>query len=291
MDDPAWGADPVTAKLKDKARAQLGTSGSGNHFVEFGELIVEADIDEPALTLPAGRHVALLSHSGSRGAGATVAGHYSKLAMDRHPELPKDLRHLAWLDLDDEDGQAYWRSMHLMGDYASANHAIIHARVARALKTDVVAAVENHHNFAWLEEHDELTELAGGGGGPLVVHRKGATPAGPGVLGIIPGSMADPGFLVRGRGIASSLRSASHGAGRVMSRRAARQRVTWSAARRLLTERGVTVLSAGLDEVPMVYKDIERVMAQQKDLVDVLARFEPRIVKMAPEGERAEESS
>lgn len=121
------------------------------------------------------------------------------------------------------------------------------------------------------------------------MHRKGATPAGAGVLGIIPGSMASPGFIVRGKGSEASLQSASHGAGRVMSRTQARSTFTWSSVKKLLAEREVTLLSAGLDEVPGVYKDIHQVMSQQQDLVEIVARFDPRIVKMAQAGERAED--
>jgi tRNA-splicing ligase RtcB len=108
------------------------------------------------------------------------------------------------------------------------------------------------------------------------------------VLGIIPGSMATPGYVVRGKGHAASLNSAAHGAGRRMSRTQAKQTLTWDAARQFLRERNVTLISAGLDEVPMAYKDIDAVMAAQRDLVEPLARFEPRLVKMSPEG-RAED--
>ena len=140
--------------------------------------------------------------------------------------------------------------------------------------------IENHHNFAWKETHN---------GERVVVHRKGATPAGEGVLGIIPGSMANPGYVARGKGNPLSLNSAAHGAGRRMSRTQAIKSFTWSQTRKLLAERGVTVLSAGLDEVPMAYKDIDEVMAAQSDLVEIIARFDPKIVKMAPAGERAED--
>ena len=145
--------------------------------------------------------------------------------------------------------------------------------------------VENHHNFAWRERH----VLADGAERDVIVHRKGATPAGLGVLGIIPGSMAAPGYLVRGKGDTASLQSASHGAGRRMSRTRAKQEFTWADARRVLEERGVTLLSAGLDEVPMAYKDIDTVMAAQASLVDAIARFNPRLVKMAPAGEAPED--
>jgi tRNA-splicing ligase RtcB len=274
--DEDWGVTPVTQKLFDKARHQLGSSGSGNHFVEWGILT----LGQPDLGLEPGRYLALLSHSGSRGAGAMTANHYSKLAMELHPELPPELRRLAWLDLDTEAGQEYWAAMNLMGEYAAANHAVIHRKVHRALGAELLAGVENHHNFAWKERHGDRE---------LVVHRKGATPAGAGVLGVIPGSMATPGFVVRGKGSQESLESASHGAGRVMSRTAAIKQFEWSQISPVLKERGVQLLSAGIDENPFVYKDIHQVMEQQADLVEIVARFDPKIVRMAEAGERPED--
>ena len=273
-----WSVSPVTEECKDKAWSQLGSSGSGNHFVEFGKLTVsepqrEFDGLEP------GEYLALLSHSGSRGTGAAVASHYSKVAMATHADLPRELSHLAWLDLDSADGEEYWAAMSLMGEYAAANHACIHRSIAKNLGCEVLVDIENHHNFAWKEKHF---------GEDVVVHRKGATPAGEGVLGIIPGSMASPAFVVRGKGDPASLNSASHGAGRVMSRTAAKKAFHWPDEKRKLEDAGITLLSAGLDEVPGVYKDIHEVMAAQDDLVDTVARFDPRIVKMA-KGGRAED--
>ncbi len=279
--DADWRVTSVTANLKDRAWAQLGTSGSGNHFVEFGQLTV---FDDTA-GLSRGEYLALLSHSGSRGTGAQIAQHYSRLARELHPELPQELSHLAWLDLSTEAGQDYWAAMELMGRYAAANHALIHAYIARALGVEVLLDIENHHNFAWRERH----RLPDGSEAEVIVHRKGATPAGVGVLGIIPGSMGTPGYVVRGKGVAASLNSAAHGAGRRMSRTKAKEMFTWDVAQRFLRERGVTLLSAGLDEVPMAYKDIDEVMAAQRDLVEPLARFDPRLVKMAPSGEPPED--
>ncbi len=271
-----WSCSPVTKRALEKARGQLGTSGSGNHFVEFGVLT----LDKSDLGLQPGEYLALLSHSGSRGAGAMVAQHYSTLARNLHKELPPELSYLAWLDLDSEAGQEYWAAMNLMGQYASANHALIHQKVARNIGAKVLAGVENHHNFAWKETHGEKD---------VVVHRKGATPAGEGMLGVIPGSMAAPGFVVRGKGHASSLDSASHGAGRQMSRTAAREKFRWNHVKPILEAAGVQLLSAGLDEVPGAYKDIYSVMAAQSDLVEVIARFDPKIVRMADAGEKPED--
>lgn len=275
--DQDWRVSPVTQRLKDKAWKQLGSSGSGNHFVEFGEL----EIDDPSAGLPPGRYLALLSHSGSRGTGAQVCNHYSKLAMQRcRRDLDPKYRQLSWLGLDSEEGQEYWAAMNLMGAYASANHACIHRHIREHLGVEALLDIENHHNFAWKEVHD---------GRELVVHRKGATPAGDGVLGIIPGTMATPAYLVRGKGVSASLNSAAHGAGRAMSRTQAKKTLDWGDANRHLDHAGVTLMSAGLDEVPMVYKDIDEVMGQQADLVEALARFHPRLVKMAPAGERPED--
>ena len=284
--DADWAVSPVTRASKDKAWAQLGTSGSGNHFVEFGMFTAHEPIEWPGQgkALPAGTYVALLSHSGSRGTGAAVCDHYSKLAFAQFPDLPSELKRLAWLSLDSQEGQEYWAAMELMGRYAAANHACIHRHLAANLGAEVLLDIENHHNFAWKERH-----VIDGMERDVIVHRKGATPAGEGVLGIIPGSMAAPGFVVRGKGNAESLHSASHGAGRAMSRKAANEKFNWKDVNRFLKQQGVTLISAGLDEVPMAYKNIREVMDAQHDLVKVVGEFMPKLVKMAPAGERAED--
>jgi len=278
--DADWSISPVTKQNKDRAWSQLGTSGSGNHFVEFGQFTAHGKIGH----LEPGRYVALLSHSGSRGTGAAVCDHYSKLAFAQFKDLPSELKRLAWLSLDSQEGQEYWAAMELMGRYAAANHALIHKHIASNLGAEVLFDLENHHNFAWKERH-----VIDGAEREVVVHRKGATPAGEGVLGIIPGSMASPGFVVSGKGNAESLHSASHGAGRVMSRKAASEKFNWKDVNRFLKQQGVTLISAGLDEVPMVYKNIREVMAAQNDLVTVMGQFDPKLVKMAPHGERPED--
>lgn len=281
--DQDWSITRVTREKKDKAWKQLGTSGSGNHFVEFGELTLNKRSED--LALDAGSYIALLSHSGSRGTGAAVCSTYSQIAQRLLPKRFEKLGRLAWLSLDSEEGQAYWAAMNLMGEYASANHAVIHRLVTKRLGAHVIAGVENHHNFAWKEPHDP----DGQGERELVVHRKGATPAAAGELGVIPGSMGTPAFVVRGRGGAGSLASASHGAGRRMSRRQARDTFRFNAERKRLASEGVEVLAAGADEVPGVYKDIHAVMAAQQDLVEVLARFDPRLVKMCDDGSKPED--
>ncbi|MCL5997197.1 MAG: RtcB family protein [Chloroflexi bacterium] len=276
MDDPDWDATSFFHSLKDKAHRQLGTSGSGNHFVELGAL--EVTTADNVLGLEQGQYLALLSHSGSRGTGYQIADYYSKLAQQLHPELKEagrgagggDLSHLGWLDIDTEAGQEYWVGMNLAGRYASANHRVIHRNVAKAAGLKLIAVVENHHNFSWRETLPD--------GRQVYVHRKGATPAGKSVLGVIPGTMADPGYVVRGLGNPASLNSASHGAGRQMSRTEAFKKITKTL--QYLREKGVTLLGGGLDEAPQAYKDINEVINAQADLVEVIARFRPRIVMM-----------
>ncbi|TDB60412.1 RtcB family protein [Arundinibacter roseus] len=272
MDLPDWQATKVIRGLKDKAYRQLGTSGTGNHFVEWGIVDVYSAEATDGFDLAPGQYLALLSHSGSRGFGGNVANYYSKLAMQK-TKLPKQAAHLAWLDLHTEEGQEYWIAMNLAGEYASANHHEIHNKIARALREKPLVMIENHHNFAWKEQLADGREV--------MVHRKGATPAGQGVLGIIPGSMTRPGFVVRGRGHAAAIQSASHGAGRLMSRTQALNSITQSQLKKALLEADIQLIGGDLDEAPMVYKDIETVIGAQRELVDILAKFTPKIVRMA----------
>jgi len=271
LDDEDWKAIPLLTSLKGKAVDQLGTSGGGNHFVEWGTFTINAS--KPELGIPsAGTYLALLSHSGSRGVGYKIANTYSKLAMQLHPHMPKDVKHLAWLDMDKAEGQEYWLAMNLAGKFAAANHEVIHERIARATGFDVLGSAENHHNFAWKEMVDDKE---------LIVHRKGATPAGDGVLGIIPGSMGDPGFVVQGKGNPDSINSASHGAGRKMSRTAAKKTYTRKQQLAYLKQSDIDLIGGGLDETPHAYKSIHDVMNAQQDLVDIVGEFMPRIVRMA----------
>ncbi len=274
LDRAEFSSLDLLRRLQEKAALQLGTSGGGNHFVEWG--IIEFDNDDAGLNIKAGRYLALLTHSGSRGLGATIAAHYTKLAKELC-RLPKEAANLAYLDMNSAEGQEYWLAMNLAGDYASACHEVIHQRLTAAIGGQVLAKVENHHNFAWKETLN---------GQEVMVHRKGATPAADGVLGIIPGSMTAPGFLVRGRGNQGAINSASHGAGRQMSRTAAIKNITHDEMRKVLKDHGVTLIGAGLDEAPMAYKNIEAVMDSQKELVSVVAKFTPKMVRMADDGSR-----
>ncbi len=275
MDDeiferPEFREIPKLKSLKQKAVSQIGSSGGGNHFVEFG--LVTLDHYPNALNLDEGTYLAVLSHSGSRGFGANVANHYTKIAMEK-TLLPKSAKHLAWLDLNSEEGMEYWLAMNLAGDYASACHHHIHHRIGLALGEKAIARVENHHNFAWKEVLPDGREV--------IIHRKGATPAKKGEMGVIPGSMTAPGFIVRGKGNPDSLQSASHGAGRQMSRRKAIESISKKEFKKHLEKHQVDLIGGDLDEAPFAYKDIHHVMKNQEDLVDIVGLFYPKIVRMA----------
>ena len=259
---------PLLKQLHGRAWKQLGSSGSGNHFAEFG--VVEITEKDAVLGIEAGNYIGLLTHSGSRALGAMIANHYTKLAISKR-RLPQDAKNLAWLDMNEEEGIEYWLAMNLAGDYASACHHIIHDKIAKQLGRKPLKRVENHHNFAWKEKWE---------GREVIVHRKGATPAGKDVLGIIPGSMTADGFIVKGKGEMAAVNSASHGAGRKMSRTRAIASVTDKQFKDELKKFGVKLLGGGLDESPFAYKDIHTVMQSQKALVDVVGRFTPKIVKM-----------
>ena len=264
---------PLLKGLQTRAWKQLGSSGSGNHFAEFG--VIEIGEKDSILGIDAGIYVGLLTHSGSRALGANIANHYTKIAREKR-RLPGDAANLAWLNLDEAEGIEYWLAMNLAGDYASACHHIIHQKLSKAIGEKPIARVENHHNFAW----KEMLTVDNGEQKEVIVHRKGATPAGKDVLGIIPGSMTAPGFIVKGKGETASVFSASHGAGRKMSRTKALAAITHRDLKEQLQKHGVKLLGGGLDEAPHAYKDIEVVMKSQQALVDVVGKFMPKIVKM-----------
>ena len=270
LESPEWREHPWLRKnpgLRDTAHDQLGTSGGGNHFINAGT------VEYPDGT----RRLGIMTHSGSRGFGAMVAGHYSKLAQRLRKGLDKNVIHLAWFDLDSEEGQEYWRAMQLAGAYAAANHNVIHERVGRHLDLPLLDSVSNFHNFAWLEE----VVTPSGDRKQAVVHRKGATPAGEGVRGVIPGSMGTPARLVVGKGNVQSLNSASHGSGRVMSRRQAKAALAGRDLGAEMRAMGVELLGGALDEAPEVYKPIDEVMRYQEHLVETQAVFHPKLVRMA----------
>jgi tRNA-splicing ligase RtcB len=288
LDDLRWALTSQTRGLRAKAAAQLGTSGSGNHFAELvvGELLLpprhedtkSEDKEKPSSLgalmvngIPE-RFCGLLTHSGSRGVGYSIANNYIRVAAQETARRAKAPKMYEWLDLDGEAGQEYWAAMELAGAFAQASHEVIHAAFARRARLDPLAVVQNHHNFAWRQ-------------GDLVIHRKGATPAEAGVLGVIPGSMGSASYLVEGLGAADALWSASHGAGRRGSRTAARNAISLREARAWLAERDILVEGLSVDESPQAYKDIEHVMRVQvaAGLVRPLARMRPVAVIMAGE--------
>ncbi len=268
MDNELFYQMPLLKSLHGRAWKQLGSSGSGNHFAEFG--VIEITDKDEVLGVEAGTYVGFMTHSGSRALGANIANHYTRLAISKR-RLPQEAKNLAWLCLDEAEGMEYWLAMNLAGDYAMACHHVIHGKIARELGRKQMKTVENHHNFAWKEMLD---------GKEVIVHRKGATPAGKDVLGIIPGSMTADGFIVKGKGQIAAINSASHGAGRKMSRSRAIESVTDKQFKEELQKFGVRLLGGGLDESPFAYKDINTVMQSQKALVDIVGRFTPKIVKM-----------
>lgn len=262
MSDKRFDEIKAIKPFKNLAQIQLGTSGGGNHFVEW--CVYDDGISEPTL--------ALMSHSGSRGFGSRVAKHYHALAQDTHPEIPQSMQNLAWLEMSRNDGQEYMEAMRLAGMYAVANHEVIHQSVLRHAGVSVHSRFYNWHNFAWEDEID---------GSPVIIHRKGATPAKEGMIGVIPTSMTSPAYLVCGLGNPDSLWSASHGAGRLLSRRQAKMSLNMATFHENLKRHGVTLLSdMALDESPMAYKSGDSVIAAQSDCVQVVARIIPKIVRM-----------
>jgi tRNA-splicing ligase RtcB len=262
---------PILKKLRGKTIKQLGSCGKGNHFVDI--CVIELPVSN-ALGIPDGRYVGILSHSGSRGLGAAIADYYTEIAK-KTCRLPRQAGPFAWLSLDSEAGEEYWRCMEIAGEYSAINHECIHYNVAKALRLKPLVNVSNHHNFAWRETLPN--------GQKVIIHRKGATPAHHGELGIIPGSMATSGYIVSGMGNVGSLFSASHGAGRIMSRLDAKNSISRYALKKYLSEQGVTLIGGTTEEAPQAYKDIDCVMKSQKELVNTEGTIVPRIVRMSVE--------
>jgi tRNA-splicing ligase RtcB len=283
FDDPAWSAVPASDRngLKQKARSQLGTVGSGNHYVDL--------FADESGTLWVGVHF------GSRGFGHSVASGFLALGQGaawgaRVPERE------VLLDLDSALGQDYWALMSLAGQYAYAGREWVARNVVSILGARERELVHNHHNFAWKETH---------GGEEFVVVRKGATPAFPGQRGFVGGSMGDDAVIVEGvtttdPAIASAQRDALfstvHGAGRVMSRtRAAGKRgrrgkpdaggeVSEEMMRDWVRQKGVLLRGGWVDESPHCYRRLPAVLTQQRGTIAVLHTLKPLVVVMAGAG-------
>jgi tRNA-splicing ligase RtcB len=285
FDDPAWDALPKSANkqnLQGKARAQLGTVGSGNHYVDVF-------VDEQG-------RIWVGVHFGSRGLGHTIASGFLALSQGaewatRVPERE------ALLDLDTPLGDGYWSLMNLAGQYAYAGREWVARKVVeRILGAKELDLVHNHHNFAWKERHFDTD---------YIVVRKGATPAFPGQRGFVGGSMGDDSVVLKGSEYITesqkgALSSTVHGAGRVMSRtQAAGKSKGWGKKRRRiapglisqemqdewLQKKGVILRGGGLDEAPQAYRRLPDVLAAQGDTVKVLHTLTPLVVVMAGENE------
>ena len=253
-------------KLLTLARQQLGTVGGGNHYVDILE-------DEGGLLWVG-------VHFGSRGFGHKTATGFLNIAAGRpfesrsrtggEMQSPPSL-----LALDAPSGQDYIAAMNIAGGYAYAGREAVVDAVLDILGADATDRVHNHHNFAWQEEHDGET---------FWVVRKGATPAFPGQRGFIGGSMDDIAVIVRGVDspeAAESLYSTVHGAGRVMSRRAAKQAVDFRAVQDRLRARGTVLRGAGADEAPEVYRKLDDVLAPHAATIAIEHTLQPRVVVMA----------
>ena len=259
-DADAWRASDMEA-YRQKAVTQLGTVGSGNHYVDLMR-------DENGM-------VWIGVHFGSRGLGHTSATRYLKAAGGKDGmNVPP-----AVVDEDSELGQRYIAAMELAGRYSYAGREWVVERVRKIIGGSVTDMVHNHHNYAWRENH---------GGKDLWVVRKGATPAFPGQRGFVGGSMGDDAVILEGvdsEEAKASLYSTVHGAGRLFGRKEAKRRFTRAEMDRWLTERGVTLVGADLDESPMAYRRLPEVIAEHANTVKVLHTLRPFAVAMAGEGE------
>jgi tRNA-splicing ligase RtcB len=250
----------------ESARKQLGTMGGGNHFCE-----IQKGSDG---------HIWIMLHSGSRNLGFKVAKHYNELAKTLnakwHTSVPKDFD-LAFLPIHSREGQDYLAEMAYCVEFAEANRALMMSRIKEIFAnvtgcTFVVEDIDIPHNYARMENHF---------GKDVMVHRKGATSARLGEIGLIPGSQGTKSYVVRGLGNPESFTSCSHGAGRRMSRTKAQETLNVEDEKRLLDDRGILHAIRGrsdLDEAPSAYKDIDVVMENQKDLVEILVELTPLAV-------------
>ena len=283
FESPVWDAVPVTqrADLLKKAREQLGTVGSGNHYVDVF-------VDETGA-------IWVGVHFGSRGFGHTVASAF--LAIGQGEQWGTRVKEKeVLLPLQEATGHDYWQLMNLAGEYAYAGREWVARKVVRMLGGQEEELVHNHHNFAWREQHE---------GEALIVVRKGATPAFPGQLGFVGGSMGDNAVIIRGTSADSAaadeqraaLFSTVHGAGRVMSRSAAagqRKRRNRPGSRGAISqqmmeswvrEKGVILRGGGRDESPHVYRRLPEVLQAQGSTIEVVHTLRPLIVVMAGENE------
>jgi len=262
MSDSRWNETQILRDLRPLAQSQLGTSGGGNHFAD--------------LVLLENNRVGLLTHSGSRGAGHKFATHYVKVAKAYTDKIASNIpKGYEWLDLDTDEGQEYLTGMNLLGDYAEANHNLIHSWFAWEAELVGTGSIKNKHNFAWQEWNDPYFPNG------VVTHRKGATPAHEGQLGLIPGSSGTPSYVVLGLGNNDSLNSSSHGAGRVGSRKQAIEYHDKPEFEGHMAHEDIMHFGLSADETYQAYKPIARVMDAQKANVQVISKMYPKVVIMS----------
>jgi tRNA-splicing ligase RtcB len=255
----------VVAKEWDSATKQLGTLGGGNHFIE----IQKGDDG----------FIYVMIHSGSRNLGKKIADHYNKIAVELNEKWKSSVpKHwdLAFLPFNDDIGQMYYHEMLYALDFAYWNRKVMMKRIKTCITNHIDANFSNliniHHNYADMENHF---------GQNVLVHRKGATRAKEGELGLIPGSQGTASYIVRGKGNANSFHSCSHGAGRLMSRRKAKENLDLEQEKKILDDQGIvhSVRNiSDLDEASGAYKDIGTVMDHQEDLVEIVTELKPLAV-------------
>lgn len=274
FDDPVWNDIGILRHLKPKAQQQLGTVGSGNHYVD----VFVDDLDRVWIGV----------HFGSRGLGHSICTYFIEKAGGKDGIHAKPVV----LDENSDLGEQYLKCMDIAGQYAYAGRDWVCSRVAKILRANIIEEVHNHHNFAWRESHHNKD---------LWVVRKGATPAFPGQRSFVGGSMGDYSFIIEGVDSEESktaMYSTIHGAGRIMGRAQAKgkkDRKTGEIIRPGLVSNedlqtwikkfDVELRGAGVDEAPQCYKRIEQVLFAHRDTVKVLHRLKPIGVCMAGENE------
>ncbi|MBS1712231.1 MAG: RtcB family protein [Armatimonadetes bacterium] len=263
FDDPLWERNSVVKSLKDKARQQLGTVGSGNHYVNI--MVDESD------------RVWIGVHFGSRGLGHGIASYY----IDQAKRIGNERHQITWLHEHSPLGEEYIACMELAGKYAYAGRDWVCRRVAKILGAKILDEVHNHHNFAWKERHD---------GENLWVVRKGATPAFPGQRGFVGATMAEPSVILEGvesERSPATLYSTVHGAGRVMSRTQAKGKkgsagqISRSNMEAWVNRAKVELRGADVDEAPQCYKRLDDVLRHHEGTIRVIHRLTPVGVAMA----------
>lgn len=260
-----YGEPSISYGLYESARKQIGTLGGGNHFLE-----IQKGSDG---------FIWIMIHSGSRNLGYQVANYYNKLATELNEKwfssVPKS-HQLAFFSIDTKEGQMYIEEMIYCKEFAKKNRDLMMKRIqywfSEFTDAEFSLGIDASHNYARMENHF---------GKNVMVHRKGATSAREGELGIIPGSQGSKSYIVKGKGNKESFMSCSHGAGRKMSRTRAQNELSIEDQKKILDDIGVIhgIRNAkDLDEAPGAYKDISEVMKNQKDLVKIEVELTPLAV-------------